>query len=236
MEIRFFRTHSKLVEFIWPPLISEEILKSLIKVQHFLEKEYGEGIKEIRKGYHTLSLRLQEEISDQDCMDLIEEFKRIPPEDEVNSNKIWTIPVLYGGEFGKDLEQLAKIHKLRSEEVVQMHTENVYTLHFYGFLPGFMYLGGLNPHLYTKRKDKPERLVPKGTVAIGGQQTGIYPQDSPGGWYAIGSCPVPLFDIQKSPPVFAQVGDLIRFKSIDRETYQQIKEQVQHGKYELRHD
>ncbi|RZS97455.1 5-oxoprolinase subunit PxpB [Cecembia calidifontis] len=237
MDIRFFRTHSKLVEFIWPPLISEEILRALIKVQYYLEKEYGEGIKEIRKGYHTLSLRLQEDISEQDCQDLIEEFKRIPaePQDE-DAAKTWTIPVLYGGEFGKDLDQLAKIHKLKAEDVVQMHSENVYTLHFYGFLPGFMYLGGLNPHLYTKRKERPERLIPKGTVAIGGQQTGIYPQESPGGWYAIGSCPIPLFDIQKNPPVFARVGDLIRFKPIDLDTYRQIKEQVQQGNYKLKND
>lgn len=236
MDIRFFRTHSKQVEFIWPPLISEEILSSLIRVQHFLEREYGEGIKEIRKGYHTLSLKLEKDISDQDCKDLIEEIKHLPNEDNENSSKFWTIPVHYGEEFGKDLEQLAKIHKLKVEEVIQMHTESSYTLHFYGFLPGFMYLGGLNPQLFTRRKDRPERMVPKGTVAIGGQQTGIYPQDSPGGWYAIGSCPIPLFDIQKNPPVFAKVGDSIQFKAIDRETYQQIKEQVHNGIYEINHD
>ncbi|WP_304517133.1 5-oxoprolinase subunit PxpB [Cecembia rubra] len=236
MEIRFFRTHSRLVEFIWPPLISEEILKALIKVQQYLEKEYGEGIKEIRKGYHTLSLKLQEEISEEDCQELIEEFKRIPAGPDDYPTKTWTLPVLYGGEYGKDLELLAKIHKLKTEEIIQMHSESVYTIHFYGFLPGFMYLGGLNPNLYTKRKERPERLIQEGTVAIGGQQTGIYPQESPGGWNAIGSCPLPLFDIQKKPPVFAQVGDSIRFKAIDLETYKKIKFQVQNGKYELKHD
>jgi KipI family sensor histidine kinase inhibitor len=99
-----------------------------------------------------------------------------------------------------------------------------------------MYLGGLDPRLFCPRKEKPDRLIPAGTVAIGGQQTGIYPSDSPGGWHAIGKSPVKLFDIQHDPPCLAQIGDKIRFVPIAKEEFYLIQKKVQNGQYTLNHD
>ena len=120
--------------------------------------------------------------------------------------------------------------------MIHIHHSKPYTLHFYGFLPGFMYLGGLDERLFSPRKEKPERLIPAGTVAIGGQQTGIYPSDSPGGWHAIGKSPISLFDIRHDPPFPADIGDKIRFLPINKEEFYQIQKKVLGGQYTLKHD
>ena len=91
-----------------------------------------------------------------------------------------------------------------------------------GFLPGFLYLGGLPKDLIMDRKDTPRSHVPKGSVAIGGEQTGIYPVDSPGGWQIIGRTPLSLFDIKKDDPTPIRQGDKVQFYSIDLETYQNL--------------
>lgn len=236
MEIRYFRTHEKLVEFTWPPIVSEEILMELQQVTAYLNEVYGEGIKEIRKGYNTLSLRLHVDISDLDCQELITEFKNLPNKKRQGKPKTWHLPVFYGGAEGKDLIKLSKIHGMEPEEIIQRHIAPSYLLHFYGFLPGFMYLGGLDPILFTPRKDQPDRVIKGGTVAIGGHQTGIYPHDSPGGWYAIGKCPAQVFDIRSEPPVRVQVGDHVRFQAIDKQTFEEIHHLSDLGKYILNHD
>ncbi|WP_291784813.1 5-oxoprolinase subunit PxpB [Cecembia sp.] len=236
MDIRYFRTHEKLVEFTWPPIISEEILMELKQVASYLNEFYGEGIKEIRKGYNSLSLRLHVDISDLDCQELIAEFKNLPLNKGQVKSKTWHFPVFYGGTDGKDLVKLSKIHRMEPEEIIQLHSAPSYFLHFYGFLPGFMYLGGLDPKLFTPRKEQPERIIKGGSVAIGGHQTGIYPQDSPGGWYAIGKCPVHIFDIKTDPPVQAQVGDYIRFLEVDKQTFDEIHHLSALGKYKLNYD
>jgi inhibitor of KinA len=236
MEIQYFLTHEKLVEFSWPPIISEEILLELEKVTVYLKEVYGEGIKEIRKGYNILSLRLYVSISEQDCRDLIKEFKKLPQNDTIPTAITWRLPLVYGGEEGKDLVKLARIHDMDPEEIIQRHSNSVYRLYFYGFLPGFMYLGGMDPKLYTPRKESPERIISKGTVAIGGHQTGIYPMDSPGGWHAIGKCPVNFFDIKSNPPVLIQTGDCIRFVPIESQAFEEIRNLSSQGKYHLTHD
>lgn len=236
MEISYYRTHSKLLEFIWPKEISIEILKDQMKVKEFLEREYKEGIKEIRVGFNTLSLKLQFEINEKECQDLLGEIKALPKNSFEFKSKTWVIPVCYDIEFAKDLPNLSKIHQMEVKELISLHSQTTYLLHFYGFLPGFMYLGGLNPKLYTPRKSNPDRLLTKGTVAIGGQQTGIYPMDSPGGWHAIGRTPIELFDITKNPPSIAQIGDKIRFQEISMSEFQNIKELSEKGLYQLHYD
>lgn len=214
MQLKIFRIHSKLIEISWPQEISETILTEQQTVREFLWKEYGEGIREIRMGFSSLSLKLKIEISNEDCIDLLQEINELPIQSGSEENKIWNLPVCYGLSMGKDLEKLARLHQMSSEEVIQIHSKPTYTLHFYGFLPGFMYLGGLDKRLYTPRKDSPERLIQAGTVAIGGSQTGIYPRDSPGGWYAIGKTPLQIFDINLSKEKMPSIGDKIKFEPI----------------------
>jgi KipI family sensor histidine kinase inhibitor len=121
------------------------------------------------------------------------------------------IPVRYGGEFGPDLDAVARHAGLAPERVVELHASAGYLVYFLGFSPGFPYLGGLPPELATPRLEAPRTRVPAGSVAIGGSQTGIYPVESPGGWRIIGRTPARLFDPHASPPALLAMGDRLRF-------------------------
>jgi KipI family sensor histidine kinase inhibitor len=121
------------------------------------------------------------------------------------------IPVQYGGEFGPDLQAVADHTGLSVSEVVQRHSGGEYVVFFLGFQPGFAYMGGLDAALHTPRRASPRLEVPAGSVGIGGEQTGIYPATSPGGWQLIGRTELPLFDGTRRPPTLLQPGDRVRF-------------------------
>lgn len=124
------------------------------------------------------------------------------------------LPVCYGGAFGPDLEEVARIHALSPQGVIELHTGAMYTVYMLGFAPGFAYLGGLPEALATPRRDQPRAAVPPGSVGIGGKQTGVYPIVSPGGWQLIGRTPVRLFDAGRQPPALLGAGDHVRFRAI----------------------
>ena len=125
--------------------------------------------------------------------------------------KVIEVPVFYGGEQGPDLEDVAKLHHLSVEDVIRLHSRETYTVYFIGFLPGFPYLGPLDPELETPRLETPRRVVKAGSVGIAGKQTGIYPLDSPGGWRIIGWTPMKLFDPAWEPPARFSAGDAVKF-------------------------
>jgi len=130
------------------------------------------------------------------------------------------IPVCYGGAFGEDLEALARAHGLSADEVVAIHSGSPYHVHMLGFVPGFAYLGGLDPRLATPRRDTPRPRVPAGSVAIAGEQTAIYPLDTPGGWQIIGRTPLQLFKPDASPPSLLNAGDTVRFVPIPAQEFE----------------
>ena len=147
--------------------------------------------------------------------------RRLPPP-EPGAGRLVTIPVCYGGTFGPDLAFVAQHAGLTEAEVVRRHTGRDYRIYMLGFLPGFPYLGGLDPALCTPRLQNPRTAIPAGSVGIGGEQTGIYPVASPGGWQLIGRTPLKLFDPEQ-PPQYA-AGDRIRFTAITPEQFARLAE------------
>jgi KipI family sensor histidine kinase inhibitor len=121
------------------------------------------------------------------------------------------IPVIYGGEAGPDLAYVAKYCGLSEREVIRIHSGREYPVYMMGFTPGFPYLGGLDPVIAAPRLSTPRSRVPGGSVGIAGEQTGIYPLESPGGWRIIGRTPLRLFDPAREPPFLLSPGDLVRF-------------------------
>jgi KipI family sensor histidine kinase inhibitor len=121
------------------------------------------------------------------------------------------IPVDYGGEHGPDLLGLAALHGLTPERVIELHSAASYIVYFVGFVPGFAYLGGLPPELATPRLESPRKRVPKGSVAIGGTHTGVYPFETPGGWRLIGRTPLEIFDPASPELRRLRIGDRVRF-------------------------
>jgi len=137
--------------------------------------------------------------------------------------RLVTIPVCYSEEFGPDLSEVAQHCGLSVAEVVALHSGATYEVHAVGFTPGFPYLGGLPDRLHVPRKSTPRLTVPAGSVGIGGQQTGIYSQKSPGGWQLIGRTPQTLFSVKTEPPALLRVGDCLRFSAIAREEFETWK-------------
>jgi inhibitor of KinA len=133
------------------------------------------------------------------------------------------VPICCDTEFALDLEEVARHAKLSPAEVVDLYCAGTYCVGCIGFTPGFPYLLGLPQKLATPRRASPRKDVPAGSVAIGGEQTGIYPLRSPGGWNLIGRTPLQLFDPQNNPPALLNVGDRIRFRAIARDEFGPLK-------------
>jgi len=144
------------------------------------------------------------------CDLLSEQLRDIPSRTRLPESVV-KIPVQYGGECGPDLPEVADRLRLSEDEVIRLHSETVYTVFMIGFLPGFPYLGLLRRALELPRRDTPRLRVPAGSVAIAGQQSGIYPQASPGGWHIIGHTCILLFDAAQEPPVRLQPGMKVQF-------------------------
>ena len=121
------------------------------------------------------------------------------------------IGVTYGGENGTDLPDVAKLHSITETEVVHLHCDRLYRVYMMGFTPGFAYLGELDKKIITPRLAKPRLAVPAGSIGIAGNQTGIYPIQSPGGWRIIGRTKTCLFNPLVKDPFFLKPGDLVRF-------------------------
>ncbi|HEX7118471.1 MAG TPA: 5-oxoprolinase subunit PxpB [Longimicrobiales bacterium] len=129
------------------------------------------------------------------------------------------VPVVYGGEFGPDLDTVAAHAGLSPDDVVALHASAEYRVSMIGFAPGFPYLAGLPERIAAPRRPTPRTVVPPGSVGIAGRQTGIYPIESPGGWQIIGRTPARLFAPDLDPPALLRVGDRVRFRPIAAEAW-----------------
>ena len=133
------------------------------------------------------------------------------------------IPTVYGGEFGPDLGFVASHNHISEAEVVSIHNGTDYLVYMLGFIPGFTYLGGMDPRIATPRLSSPRTLIPAGSVGIAGEQTGTYPSDSPGGWQIIGRTPLTMYDMSKKQAALLRAGDYVRYVSIDENEFHRIK-------------
>lgn len=219
----------------WPNKVDEAILNDILKFTHYLEKHCLDVKKwEIVAAYNSVTLILRQEPIDFDR--LKKRLKQWHGEcDDVKPKQkhLWKLPVCYDLEFGIDLEEVAKKLSLEIPELIKMHTAHVFTVYGIGFLPGFMYLGGLPKSLEIPRKATPRLKVQKGAVGLAGKQTGIYPQESPGGWNIIGNCSVPMFNAKDENPCFVNVGDKVQFYAIERAEYDLHKIEGEVGIYKL---
>ena len=158
----------------------------------------------LRTEYDTLLARLGQEASR-------------PSSATVDSRPAIEVPVCYGGEFGPDLESVAAFAGITPDDVVRLHTASVYRVFMLGFVPGFAYMGTVDPTIAAPRHSTPRVKVPLGSVGIAGVQTGIYPAETPGGWNLVGRTPLRPFDPARAEPFLFRAGDHVRFVPIGPE-------------------
>jgi len=138
-------------------------------------------------------------------------------------SRLVQVPVCYAVSMAPDIESVAALHSLGVDEVIQLHTAKTYRVYMIGFLPGFAYMGSVDEKIITPRRSQPRIQVPKGSVGIAGEQTGIYPFDSPGGWQLIGQTPLGMFNIANEMPCYLQPGDEVQFYPITMAEFEKIK-------------
>lgn len=213
--------------------ISPEINAKIRAFKIALEKENIDGIVETVPTYRSLLVVYRPEVI------LFKELKekfdgimgamgniQIPPPTVIE------IPVLYGGEMGPDLENVAAHNHKTIDEVIEIHTSEEYLIYMLGFIAGFPYLGGMSKEIATPRLKSPRVKIEGGSVGIAGEQTGIYPVASPGGWQLIGRTPLKLYDAEREKPVLLEAGQYIKFRSVTQEEYEEIEKQVEENTYQ----
>ena len=233
IQIRTFGERAIIIT--WPDRVEEAILDDIIAFRTLLQNtSFSSGEWELVAAYNSLTLiNNQRSIDLAEFEDLIIRAYKTERSSREVTRWLWKLPVCYDRSFGIDLEELSGILQMPVEELIHMHTRQPYLVYGIGFLPGFMYLGGLPRTLEAPRRSAPRLDVHKGSVGLAGKQTGIYPQESPGGWNIIGNCPIPIFNVGKNPPCFISVGDRVQFYEISKAEYELHRIEAEVGIYRI---
>jgi inhibitor of KinA len=204
--------------------ISREANEQIRRFLRLIEQEPIAGVRNLHPAYCSVLVNfdarkwrhdtLQRELST--YLRRLEKVK-LPEPREVE------IPVCYGGDFGPDLREVAASRGLSPEQVIELHTSTSYLVYFLGFVPGFAYLGELPEALVTPRLGSPRKKVPAGSVGIAGNQTGVYPFETPGGWRLLGRTPLAMFRADREHLSVLSIGDRVRFVPILRELFEELR-------------
>ena len=198
-------------------VIEIETHHAVVQLYHQLKNAQLPEIISIIPAYCSIVVRYAHQITYSFICAKIEEIAQSKSFSTTQETKIIEVPVCYDINLGIDLQEVNKHTQLSLTEIINLHTSALYTVYLIGFTPGFPYLGGMDERLTTPRKNTPQLSVPKGAVGIANNQTGIYPNASPGGWQIIGQTPLAIFNPNQTP-LFA-IGDKVKFKAISLEEF-----------------
>lgn len=222
--VRFLPCGDQAVTVEWGSTIDEHINRQVHAFARKVEALSHPAITEVVPTYRSATVHYRPEVfSYEELKQLLAPLAQGSAE-EAEELPVVEIPVCYGGEYGPDLEEVAQHCSLTPEEVIARHTAPTYRIYMLGFTPGFPYLGGMDPSIAAPRRKEPRIHIPAGSVGIAGEQTGVYPIVSPGGWQLIGRTPLRLFDPQREQPILLSAGAGIRFVPIDEETFRKMEE------------
>jgi|SRR5690348_6695323 len=208
----------------FPTQVTIEGHERVRKLLRMIELEPVPGVRNFHPAYSSLLIKFDPlKLRHEDLEDILRDF--LDRMDKVNlpEPRRVEIPVCYGGEFGPDLIDVAELHRLTPERVVDLHASAPYVAYFLGFVPGFAYLGELPPELATPRLPTPRRSVPPGSVGIAGSQTGVYPISTPGGWRLLGRTPLAMFRPDRAEMSLLSIGDRVQFAPISRQLFAKLE-------------
>ena len=200
---------------------SHEQVRRLLRL---IELEPIGGVRNLHPAYCSIlikfdALLLRHDVLEETLRGYITRMEKV----ELPEPRLVEIPVCYGGEFGPDLKDVAELHGMTRESVIELHASTTYRVYFLGFAPGFAYLGELPQTLVTPRLATPRRRVPAGSVGIAGSQTGVYPIATPGGWRLLGRTPVKMFQPGRAEMSLLAIGDRVRFVTISRDQFAKLE-------------
>lgn len=215
--------------------ISDSVNRRIHAFNVALKNNRIDGLVETVPSYRSILIFYQPEQIRYDALvhrlqPLLEESESLP----LPPSTVVEIPVAYGGNYGPDLEIVAKNNHLTQEEVIRIHSSGDYLIYMLGYLPGFPYLGGMDHRIVAPRRSVSRSDIPGGSVGISGHQTGIYPIQSPGSWQLIGRTPVRLYDVARITPILLDAGNHIKFTPITHHEFNSIAQAVSCGQYKVR--
>jgi inhibitor of KinA len=223
-EARFVEASDQSLIVYFGEKTSPEAHESVRGLAHLLDAEPIPGLRNVHPGYASVLVKFDGVAFTHSQIEKIlkEYFARtdkvnLPPPRQVE------IPVCYNAEFGPDLEGVAMAHNLAKERVIELHSALAYHVYCLGFVPGFAYLGDLPVELVTPRLPTPRRTVPAGSVGIAGNQTGVYPFATPGGWRLLGRTPLKMFQADRPELSLLAIGDHVKFVPVSREKFAQLE-------------
>jgi inhibitor of KinA len=194
------------------PLVNERAIQLAAR----LRARGARGVRDVAPGYCTIGVHFDPLQTDLAALEraIESEFASLLALDKVEDRAVIEIPVTYGGNLGPDLAGVAAAAGCSIDAVVERHSQLTYRVYMLGFVPGFAYMGRVDPSIASPRHRVPRERVPAGSVGIAGLQTGVYPVESPGGWQLIGHTATVMFDPSREKPSLLQAGDLVRFVPI----------------------
>lgn len=218
------------IRFDFGPSMNLEVLQVIQRFYHLVENNSHPLLDEVVPSNQTVTVFYKKELVNPfgTIEDILSKWENSANDKVIVNTRSIEIPVCYDAEFSEDMTRIMAYTGLTREKIIELHTNTSYTVYMIGFLPGFPYLGDLPEVLHVPRLDKPRLRVAKGTVGIGGTQTGIYPIESPGGWNIIGRTPLDLYCLERAEPFLIRAGDQLSFRSISLEVFNEMEEQLKH--------
>jgi KipI family sensor histidine kinase inhibitor len=232
MEYKVYPLSENAITLEWGNKISVTIYEQIANLNRLLNENPFLGFVETVPAYTTLTIFYEPELilsvetsSITFVKSYVEKLLKVKSKEKEFTENYVTIPVCYDEEFGLDLQFISETSGISIKEIINLHQQKDYNIYMTGFLPGFSYMGKVDDKIAVARKDTPRTSIEEGAVGIAGNQTGIYPIASPGGWQIIGKTPYRLFDIQKKKPFLLKTGDTVRFYAISKDEFYKIKKE-----------
>jgi KipI family sensor histidine kinase inhibitor len=222
-EARFERASDQSLLIYFGQQITRKANERVRRLLRLLELQPVAGVRNLHPAYCSVlvkfdALRWRHEKLEEELRKYLERLEEV----SLPEPRLVEIPVCYGGEYGPDLNEVAALHGMTPEQVIDLHTSTTYLVYFLGFTPGFAYLGELPKELVTPRLAAPRKKVPAGSVGIAGNQTGVYPFETPGGWRLLGRTPVAMFRTDRGELSLLSIGDHVRFVPVSRERFAEL--------------
>jgi inhibitor of KinA len=197
----------------WEHVVDPEVNERAIRLAERLQSRLGRVVRDIVPSYCAVGVHFDPLQTDLGALErvVIEEADRADHGAASHERRPIDIPVQYGGDAGPDVETVAEWASCSPADVIAWHAARTYRVYMLGFVPGFSYMGRVDSRIAAPRRRVPRDRVPAGSVGIAGEQTGVYPTATPGGWQIIGRTDAVMFDPTRTPASLLRPGDLVRF-------------------------